>query len=82
VLATFVLLGHWVEMRARGGATDAIRRLLELAPARAVVIRDGAEGEVPTAEVVPGDLLLVRPGAKVPTDGQVEDGASEVDESM
>jgi len=82
VLATFVLLGHWVEMRARGGANDAIRRLLELAPARAVVIRDGAEVEVPTAEVVPGDLLLVRPGAKVPTDGQVEDGASEVDESM
>ncbi len=82
VLATFVLLGHWVEMRARGGANDAIRRLLELAPARAVVIRDGQELEVPTSEVVPGDLMLVRPGAKVPTDGAVEDGESEVDESM
>ncbi|MFM9878662.1 MAG: heavy metal translocating P-type ATPase [Rhodoglobus sp.] len=82
VLATFVLLGHWVEMRARGGANDAIRRLLELAPARAVVIRGGQEFEVPTAEVVPGDLMLVRPGAKVPTDGKVEDGESEVDESM
>ncbi|WP_136708048.1 heavy metal translocating P-type ATPase [Agromyces sp. H66] len=82
VLATFVLLGHWVEMRARGGANDAIRRLLELAPPRAVVIRDGQEVEVPTAEVLPGDLMLVRPGAKVPTDGQVEDGESEVDESM
>ena len=82
VLATFVLLGHWVEMRARGGANDAIRRLLELAPARAVVIRDGNEVEIPTAEVVPGDLLLVRPGAKVPTDGEVVDGTSEVDESM
>ncbi|WP_234417602.1 MULTISPECIES: heavy metal translocating P-type ATPase [Miniimonas] len=82
VLATFVLLGHWVEMRARGGANDAIRRLLELAPARAVVIRDGNEVEIPTAEVVPGDLLLVRPGAKVPTDGEVIDGTSEVDESM
>lgn len=65
VLATFVLLGHWVEMRARGGANDAIRRLLELAPPRAVVLRDGAEVEVPTSEVVPGDLMLVRPGAKV-----------------
>lgn len=82
VLATFVLLGHWVEMRARGGANDAIRRLLELAPARAVVIRDGQELEVSTSEVVPGDLMLVRPGAKVPTDGDVEDGESEVDESM
>lgn len=82
VLATFVLLGHWVEMRARGGANDAIRRLLELAPARAVVIRDGLELEVPTLDVVPGDLMLVRPGAKVPTDGEVVDGDSEVDESM
>jgi Cu2+-exporting ATPase len=82
VLTTFVLLGHWVEMRARGGANDAIRRLLELAPPRAVVIRDGSEVEVPTAEVVPGDIMLIRPGAKVPTDGEVTDGESEVDESM
>lgn len=82
VLASFVLLGHWVEMRARGGANDAVRTLLELAPPRAVVLRDGEEVEVPTAEVVPGDLLLVRPGAKVPTDGTVEDGDSEIDESM
>ncbi|HEY5859943.1 MAG TPA: heavy metal translocating P-type ATPase [Actinomycetota bacterium] len=82
VLAAFVLLGHWVEMRARGGANDAIRTLLELAPPRAVVIRDGEPVEVSTSEVVPGDLMLVRPGAKVPTDGVVEDGDSEIDESM
>ena len=82
VLASFVLLGHWVEMRARGGANDAIRTLLELAPPRAVVLRGGEEVELPTSEVVPGDLLLVRPGAKVPTDGTVEEGASEIDESM
>ena len=82
VLATFVLLGHWFEMRARGGANDAIRRLLSLAPAKAVVIRDGKEVELPTAEVIVGDLLLVRPGAKVATDGTVEEGDSEVDESM
>jgi Cu2+-exporting ATPase len=82
VLTAFVLLGHWFEMRARGGANDAIRALLELSPPRAVVLRDGAEVEVPTAEVVVGDLLLVRPGAKVPVDGTVESGASEVDESM
>jgi Cu2+-exporting ATPase len=82
VLAAFVLLGHWVEMRARGGANDAIRTLLELAPPRAVVLRDGEELEVPTADVVPGDLMLVRPGAKIPTDGTVEEGDSEIDESM
>jgi len=82
VLTAFVLLGHWFEMRARGGANDAVRSLLELSPSRAVVLRDGKEVEVPTAEVVPGDHLLVRPGGRVPVDGQVEDGESEVDESM
>ena len=82
VLTTFVLLGHWFEMRARGGANEAIRTLLELAPPMAVVIRDGEPAEVPTAEVVVGDLLLIRPGAKIPVDGTVTEGTSEVDESM
>lgn len=82
VLAAFVLLGHWFEMRARGGANDAIRTLLDLAPPMAVVLRDGEAVEVPTAEVAVGDLLLVRPGAKVAVDGVVEEGESEVDESM
>ncbi|KDE10739.1 heavy metal translocating P-type ATPase [Rhodococcus aetherivorans] len=82
VLASFVLLGHWFEMRARGGANDAIRTLLELAPPMAVVLRDGQPVEIPTAEVVVGDLLLIRPGAKIPVDGTVETGSSEVDESM
>lgn len=82
VLTSFVLLGHWVEMRARGGANDAIRTLLELAPARAIVLRGGEPVEVSTADVMPGDLLLVRPGAKIPTDGTVEEGDSDVDESM
>jgi Cu2+-exporting ATPase len=82
VLAAFVLLGHWFEMRARGGANDAIRSLLDLAPPRVTVLRDGQPVEVPTAEVAVGDLLLVRPGAKVATDGLVEDGDSEVDESV
>jgi P-type Cu2+ transporter len=82
VLTAFVLLGHWVEMRARGGANDAVRALLELSPPRAVVVRDGVETEVPTADVLVGDLLLVRPGAKIPVDGLVEAGESEVDESM
>ena len=82
VLAAFVLLGHWFEMRARGGANDAVRTLLELAPTLAVVLRDGAEVEVPTADVQVGDLLLIRPGAKVPVDAVVVEGESDVDESM
>src|SRR5215217_1666426 len=82
VLAAFVLLGHWFEMRARGGTNDAIRTLLELAPPMAVVLRGGEPVEVPTAEVVVGDIVLIRPGAKIPVDGVVVDGGSEVDESM
>ncbi len=82
VLAAFVLLGHWFEMRARGGANDAIRSLLNLAPPMAIVLRDDEPVEVPTAEVAVGDLLLVRPGAKIAVDGVVEEGDSDVDESM
>jgi P-type Cu2+ transporter len=81
MLASFVLLGHWFEMRARGGANDAIRTLLDLAPPRALVLRDGEPVEVPTAEVEVGDMLLIRPGSKVPVDATVDDGESEVDES-
>ena len=81
MLATFVLLGHWFEMRARGSASDAIRALMDLAPPKAVVLRDGEPVEVKTAEVVVGDVLLVRPGAKVAVDGEVLEGESEVDES-
>ena len=82
MLTTFVLLGHWFEMRARGGANEAVRALMDLAPPTATVLRDGEPVEVPTAEVVVGDLVLIRPGGKVPVDGTVEDGVSEVDESM
>jgi Cu2+-exporting ATPase len=81
-LASFVLLGHWFEMRARGGANDAIRALLDLAPPKAVVLRDGEPVEVPTAEVQVGDVLLIRPGAKVPVDAEVIEGESSIDESM
>src|SRR6266498_2856350 len=82
VLAAFVLLGHWFEMRARGGANDAIRTLLDLAPPTATVIRNGRTVEIPTAEVRVGDLMLVRPGDRIGVDGVVEEGQSEVDESM
>jgi P-type Cu2+ transporter len=82
VLAAFVLLGHWFEMRARGGANEAVRTLLELAPPRALVLRNGDPIEVPTAEVQVGDLLLIRPGARIPVDAVAEEGDSDVDESM
>ncbi len=82
VLAAFVLLGHWLEVRARGGANDAVRALLNLAPPQALVIRNGEQVEVPTSEVRVGDRLLIKPGAKVPVDAVVEVGTSEVDESV
>lgn len=82
VLLAFILLGHWLEMRARAGASDAIRRLMDLAPPKATVVREGRESEVPTAEVIVGDTVVVRPGGKVPVDGEILEGASEVDESM
>ena len=81
-LLVFVLLGHWFEMRARSGASDAIRALLDLAPPRATVIRDGEPVEVSTSEVVPDDIVLIRPGDKIPVDGIVLEGSSSVDESM
>jgi Cu2+-exporting ATPase len=82
VLCAFVLLGHWLEMRARGGANDAVRALLNLAPSKAIVIRDENQVEVPTSELQVADLLLIKPGAKVPVDAVVEDGTSDVDESV
>jgi len=82
VLLTFVLFGHWLEMRARAGASDAIKALLNLTPPQATVIRDGEPVEVPTSEVVLDDIILIRPGDKLPVDGIIVDGASSVDESM
>ena len=82
VLLTFVLLGHWLEMRARAGASDAMKALLKLSPPRAVVRREGRDVEVATAEVQVGDVVVVRPGAKIPVDGTVVEGTSQVDESM
>lgn len=82
VLLVFILLGHWLEMRARAGANDAIRALLDLAPAMANVLRDGKEMQVPTAEVLAGDIIIVRPGDRIPVDGVVTEGETQVDESM
>lgn len=82
LLLVFVLLGHWLEMRARAGASQAIQALLNLTPPKATVIRDGKELEVPTADVLLGDIILIRPGDKIPVDGEIVEGDSSVDESM
>ncbi|MFD0947435.1 heavy metal translocating P-type ATPase [Sphingomonas canadensis] len=82
VLLVFILLGHWLEMRARAGASAAIRALMDLAPPKATVLREGKEIEVPTAEVRLGDVVLIRPGDKIPVDGEILEGTSQVDESM
>ncbi len=82
VLLVFILLGHWLEMRARAGASEAIRRLMDLAPPQAMVIRDSVEREIPTDAVLVGDVLVVRPGGKIPVDGVVTQGRSDIDESM
>jgi Cu2+-exporting ATPase len=82
MLVTFVLFGHWMEMRARSGTGQAIQKLLTLAPPMARVQRDGQEVEIPTSEVVVGDVVVIRPGDKVPVDGVILEGESDVDESM
>lgn len=82
VLLVFILLGHWLEMRARAGASDAIRSLMDLAPPKATVLRDGREVEIPTADVAKDDTVVIRPGNKIPVDGEVLEGESQVDESM
>jgi Cu+-exporting ATPase len=81
-IIALVLTGRLLEARAQGKAGEAIRRLLELAPATARVVRDGAEIEIAAAEVRPGDTVAVRPGERIPCDGKVVDGQSSVDESM
>ena len=82
VLAAFVLLGHWFEMRARGGANDAIRTLLDLAPADGLGASRRRDGRDADRRGPGGRSLLVRPGTKIAADGVVEEGESDVDESM
>jgi Cu+-exporting ATPase len=82
VVITLVVLGRWLEARARGRTSEAIRRLVSLAPRTARVIRDGNESDVPTGEVMVGDLVRVRPGERVAVDGLVVQGRSTLDESM
>jgi Cu+-exporting ATPase len=82
LLMTFLVLGRWLEARARGGASEAIRRLVALRPRTARVLRQGGEEDVAIGDVSVGDLLRVRPGERIAVDGEIVEGASSVDESM
>jgi Cu+-exporting ATPase len=81
-IIALILLGRTLEARARAKASEAIRHMMDLQPPTARVLRNGAEVEIPVAEVRPGDTIVVRPGDRVPVDGTVLDGESAVDESM
>ncbi|WP_010677681.1 heavy metal translocating P-type ATPase [Bacillus timonensis] len=82
VLITLILLGKLFEARAKGRSSEAIKKLMGLQAKTAVVVRDGVEKEVPLEEVVIGDTILVKPGEKIPVDGEVIEGTTAVDESM
>ncbi len=81
-LITFVLLGKYWEARAKGRTSEAIGKLMTLAPKTARVVRNGHEVEIPVDDVVTGDTIIVKPGEKIPVDGEIAEGGSSVDESM
>ncbi|MET4001890.1 Cu2+-exporting ATPase [Arthrobacter sp. UYCu511] len=82
LLVAIMLLGHWIEMRALGSARGALDALAALLPDEAERVTDGGTETISIAELNPGDIVLVRPGARLPADGEITDGSAEVDESM
>lgn len=82
LLTSFVLFGHWMEMKSRRGTTDALQALFDLVPPQARVIRNGKEVLIPTAEVKLGDIIVLKPGDKVPVDGTITEGETAIDESL
>ena len=82
LVTVFILLGRYLEVRAKRQSGEALRALLELGAKDAVILREGTEQRVPVAQLVPGDVVVVRPGEKIPADGLVTEGMSAVDESM
>ena len=82
LLVTFVLFGHWMEMKSRRGTSDALRALFDLVPPQAMVLRKGKEITIPSAEIEKGDIVVIRPGDKIAVDGEVVEGNSSIDESL
>ncbi len=82
IILALILFGRWLEARAKGSTSEAITRLMSLGARTARVVRDGHEADIPVEEVLPGDVVVVRPGEKVPVDGVIVSGHSAVDESM
>src|SRR6266571_2131139 len=82
LLVTFVLFGHWMEMRSRRGTTDALQALLQLVPPQARILRDGKESLIPTSRVQVGNIIILKPGDRVPVDGTIVEGETAIDESL
>src|SRR5881296_946925 len=82
LLVTFVLFGHWMEMKSRRGTTDALQELFALVPPQARVLRDSREELVPTSDVKIGDIVILKPGDRVPVDGRIVQGETAIDESL
>ena len=82
VVITLILLGKYLEARAKGKTNDAIRKLLDLTPKTARVIRDGAEVDIPASDIASNELIVIKPGERIPADGIISDGDTSVDESM
>ncbi len=82
MLVTFVLFGHWMEMRSRRGTSDALRALFDLVPPQASVFRDGVEQTIPSSEVQLDDIVILRPGDKAPVDGEIIAGETSIDEAL
>jgi P-type Cu2+ transporter len=82
MLITFVLFGHWMEMRSRRGTNEALRALFDLVPPQATVLRDGQELTIPSSEVRVGEIVILKQGDKVPVDGQVTEGETSIDEAL
>ncbi|EKE13377.1 MAG: hypothetical protein ACD_13C00022G0018 [uncultured bacterium] len=82
LLITFVLFGHWMEMKSRRGTTDALQALFDLVPPQARRLVGGREELVPTSEIKVGDILILKPGDKIPVDGEIIEGETAIDESL
>ncbi len=82
MLITFVLFGHWMEMKSRRGTTDALQALFNLVPPQARVLKDGQEILISTSDIALGDIVILKPGDKIPVDGKIIDGETAIDESL